>query len=76
MYDACANETVVKPLRCGRTFRCDHCRRLLSTAVPTQWHRMRFCCAACAAAYQRRLGQEAIEKIRRPYSRMAVADAV
>lgn len=45
------------------TMRCDHCRGELGLSVRRYWH-MRFCCSACVAAYQRRLGEETKEKIR------------
>ena len=42
--------------------RCDHCREEPGLGVHRYWH-MRFCSAACMAAYQRRLGPETKAKI-------------
>jgi hypothetical protein len=41
---------------------CDHCREKLGLQVHRYW-RMRFCCAVCVNAYQRRLSQDAQRKI-------------
>jgi hypothetical protein len=46
------------------TLRCDHCRKHLGLVVHRYWH-MRFCSAACAQAYERRLNDETKAKIRR-----------
>jgi hypothetical protein len=74
MYDTPANETAAKHPQRGRTFRCDHCRRLLGARVHTHWHHMRFCSAACVAAYQGRLHQETVEKMQHLDSRTAAGD--
>ena len=65
MYNTRANKTVPGLPQCSPTFRCDHCRRLLSRRVDNYWYDMRFCSAACVAAYQRRLHEETVTKIRR-----------
>ena len=44
------------------TVRCDHCRRPLGIMVRRYWH-MRFCSAACVAAYQHRLHDDTKQKI-------------
>jgi hypothetical protein len=44
------------------TMRCDHCRRPLGIMVRRYWH-MRFCSAACVAAYQHRLHDDTKQKI-------------
>ena len=46
------------------TLRCDHCRNKLGQFAHRYW-RMRFCSAACVAAYQHRLGEETKVKIQR-----------
>ena len=46
------------------TMRCDHCRGKFGLVVHRYW-RMRFCCTACAHAYQQRLHGETRAKIRR-----------
>ncbi len=46
------------------TMRCDYCRGKLGLVIHRYW-RMRFCCAACAHAYQRRLHGETRAKIGR-----------
>jgi hypothetical protein len=75
MCDTCANKTAPTPPRRGPTFRCDYCRCLLDKRVASYWYDMRFCSAACVAAYQRRLNDETVAKIRQLYSRVAAADA-
>lgn len=42
--------------------RCDHCRGKLGLNTHRYWH-MRFCCSACAQAYQRRLAEPTRLKI-------------
>jgi hypothetical protein len=46
-----------------RPMRCDHRRRAFGLIIHRYW-RMRFCSADCLTAYQRRLDQETIAKIR------------
>lgn len=46
------------------TVRCDHCRGPLGLIIHRYW-RMRFCSAACKAAYQQRLNDNTKAKIRR-----------
>jgi hypothetical protein len=46
------------------TLRCDYCRGKFGLIVHRYW-RMRFCCPACADAYQQRLHGETKAKIRR-----------
>jgi hypothetical protein len=47
----------------SRPMLCDHCRRSFGLIIHRYW-RMRFCSADCLTAYQRRLDQETIAKIR------------
>jgi transposase-like protein len=42
--------------------RCDYCRDKLGLNTHRYWH-MRFCCSACAQAYQRRLTEPTRLKI-------------
>jgi hypothetical protein len=49
--------------RSAMTTRCDHCRRSLGLNVHRYW-RMRFCSVDCVAAYQRRLQEGTVGKIR------------
>jgi hypothetical protein len=61
------------------TLRCDHCRAGLGAPIHRFWQ-MRFCSAACMAAYQERLADGTRMKIRRledcerpqPHNRTAV----
>jgi hypothetical protein len=46
------------------TKRCDYCRGKFGLVIHRYW-RMRFCCAACAHAYQQRLHGVTRAKIRR-----------
>jgi hypothetical protein len=46
------------------TIKCDYCRGSLGLNARRYW-RMRYCSAACVAAYQRRLDQGTVGKIRR-----------
>lgn len=46
------------------TMRCDYCRGKFGLVVHRYW-RMRFCCEACARAYQQRLHDDTKAKIRR-----------
>ncbi len=75
MYNTRANNTAPGSPRCDPAFRCDHCRRLLGRRVDNYWYHMRFWSAACVGAYQRRLHEETVAKIRRLDSRMAARDA-
>ncbi len=70
MYNTRANKTAPEPPRGGPTFRCDYCRRLLGRRVDNYWYDMRFCSAACVGAYQRRLREETVAKIRQLDARM------
>jgi hypothetical protein len=44
------------------TIKCDYCRDPLGLNVHRYW-RMRYCSAACVAAYQRRLAEDTVGKI-------------
>lgn len=46
------------------TIKCDHCRRPLGLNVHRYW-RMLFCSADCVKAYQRRLDEVTLGKVRR-----------
>jgi hypothetical protein len=45
------------------TTKCDYCRGSIGLDVHRYW-RMRYCCADCLTAYQRRLDKETVGKIR------------
>jgi hypothetical protein len=75
VYNTRANKTESKPPRYSSTFRCDNCRRLLAGQIQHYWHHMRFCSAVCVAAYQRRLDERTMAKIRLFDSRMDARDA-
>ncbi len=75
MYSKRANKTAPELPRCAATFRCDHCCRLLGSRVDHCWYDMRFCSAACIAAYQQRLDEQTKAKIRLFDSTMAPRDA-
>jgi hypothetical protein len=45
------------------TLKCDYCRGSLGIRAHRYW-RMRYCSAECVAAYQRRLDQGTVGKIR------------
>ena len=51
------------------TIKCDYCRGSLGLNAHRYW-RMRYCSAACVAAYQRRLNEGTVGKIRRLESQL------
>lgn len=45
------------------TIKCDHCRKQIGLTVQRYW-RMQFCSADCVKAYQHRLDEVTIGKVR------------